>query len=350
MNHEHRGQVFAWMSSIALSSAVFGGAFLALKSLPNWSYSTSLAAKRLIDSGPDAHVEAKTTANEHTETPPQEPARPTTHETAKESPPDSNDETAHDSAHRDTHDKTIHDTAHETPHEKPQLEHSTPAQHSSPKASSKNSVCEHGEFQSPIAISTNSSRTADIASDIKFHYRDDSFTFSNTNSKLLATPSSHHEVMIQGQRYTLVDIQFHGPSAHTLDQKQYPLELNLVHQDEKGNHAVLAVLVESGRENTILAQLKHKFPTPKHSATVSASLNPLWLVPQRATYFRYDGSQLAEPCDEGVAWHVFRYPIAASQDQIDEIKAAIASKSRATQKLFGRIPLLNQIDDVQSSH
>jgi len=49
-------------------------------------------------------------------------------------------------------------------------------------------------------------------------------------------------VSIKGKTYKLVQFHFHTPSEHTIDGKQYEMEMHLVHADENGNLCVLGFI------------------------------------------------------------------------------------------------------------
>ena len=54
---------------------------------------------------------------------------------------------------------------------------------------------------------------------------------------------------VDGTEYRLLQFHFHWPSEHTVDGKQYLMELHLVHQNEHGGLAVVGVLLERGEYN-----------------------------------------------------------------------------------------------------
>ncbi|MGC1953353.1 MAG: carbonic anhydrase family protein [Gammaproteobacteria bacterium] len=53
-------------------------------------------------------------------------------------------------------------------------------------------------------------------------------------------------ITVDGHRFELTQFHFHAPSENMVDGKHFPMESHLVHADEAGNLAVVAVLI-SGR-------------------------------------------------------------------------------------------------------
>jgi carbonic anhydrase len=61
-----------------------------------------------------------------------------------------------------------------------------------------------------------------------------------------------------------------------------------------------------------------------------------WL-PQAAPYFRYEGSETAPPCREGVNWIVIKAPASVSAAQLARLQSMFAPNARPVQPLNGRV-------------
>lgn len=122
---------------------------------------------------------------------------------------------------------------------------------------------------------------------------------------------------VEGNRFGLLQFHFHAPSENRINGKSYPMEAHLVHADEDGNLAVVAVMFVQGRENEMLARAWSHMP--KHSGDEHALPSPVaaeGLLPSNRDYYRYNGSLTTPPCTEGVRWLVMKEPVSASDQQI----------------------------------
>jgi len=117
-----------------------------------------------------------------------------------------------------------------------------------------------GQFQSPINIIsccnyksrmllpvTQLMKDKDaIASPLKFNYPglvEGCSIMNNGYTVQINIPSDAKCMLsIKGRTYKLVQFHFHTPSEHTVDAKQYDMEMHLVHANEKGELAVLGFI------------------------------------------------------------------------------------------------------------
>ncbi|KAG7169302.1 Carbonic anhydrase 2-like 2 [Homarus americanus] len=145
-------------------------------------------------------------------------------------------------------------------------------------------------------------------------------------------------------KYTFLQFHFHWGgddsrgSEHTVDGKQYPAELHLVHfKSEYGSVAeavkhedglaVLGVLIDvSSEDNNKLVSLIDglaKIHEPESHEDITPF--PLKdLLPDNVDdFYRYDGSLTTPPCNEIVIWTVFKEPISMSSQQLNEFRKLI---------------------------
>ena len=88
---------------------------------------------------------------------------------------------------------------------------------------------------------------------------------------------------LDGTSFQLIQFHFHMPSENQFKGRSYPLEGHLVHADEKGNLAVVAVMFEEGERNAMLANLWARRPSKarnsrSHRARTSATYCPPILI------------------------------------------------------------------------
>lgn len=151
------------------------------------------------------------------------------------------------------------------------------------------------------------------------------------------------ELVIANDTYDLVQYHFHSPSEHTVQGRQYPMEMHLVHKAESGGLAVIGVFVEAGPHNAAFDPIWSNLPTQKgvetHYPQVNVDVDRL--LPANRVSYRYDGSLTTPPCSEGVRWIVMATPIQLSAQQIKAFTDIIHDNNRPTQSLEGR-PILTE--------
>eukprot|EP00742_Colponemidia_sp_Colp-10_P000818 GILJ01000888.1.p1 GENE.GILJ01000888.1~~GILJ01000888.1.p1 ORF type:complete len:1111 (+),score=205.03 GILJ01000888.1:92-3424(+) len=161
-------------------------------------------------------------------------------------------------------------------------------------------------------------------------------------------PREHLGSLFDGtDGYELTRFNFHSPSEHTIDGKQFPLELHLIHESKlrRGHYAILAILFEQGtNENEFIAEFLADMPPPPVLETIELAENrtvdmvenrrngpqtkvahgsPLAdlikeLIPYYAYngYYTYEGSLTTPPCSEVAKWFIMNNVLEASSKQI----------------------------------
>ena len=113
---------------------------------------------------------------------------------------------------------------------------------------------------------------------------------------------------------------------------------HLVHKDEAGKLAVVAVLIRKGKENAALKAVFDNMPVgagPVHSVE-GLSINVADLLPAKRGYYHFEGSLTTPPCSEGVSWYVLSTPVEASAAQIKSFQALYRHNARPVQPLNDR--------------
>ena len=146
-------------------------------------------------------------------------------------------------------------------------------------------------------------------------------------------------LLLGNDDYKLIQFHFHSHSEHNVNGKYYPLEVHLVHKNEKtGKLAVMGVLFKAGKENAVLAKLIGAgLPTSVDKYSEELNLNPVDLLPLSGGYYTYQGSLTTPPCSEIVTWFVFDTPVEASQDQIARLAPLLHDDYRPLNPLNGRV-------------
>ncbi len=207
------------------------------------------------------------------------------------------------------------------------------------KLSPEFAACENGKNQSPIDIhSVEISPVHQAASArIKFYYQPTPLEVVNNGHTVQVNYAEGSSVTIDGQEYKLKQFHFHTPSEHTVKGKSYAMEAHLVHQNQKGEYAVIALFIEPGEENKLMETVWENIPeTGKVKAVNNVKINVANFLPKSESNYHYVGSLTTPPCHEGVNWYIFREPIQASREQINQFNEIYSVNSRPVQPINNR--------------
>ena len=220
-------------------------------------------------------------------------------------------------------------------------------------------LCEKGMAQSPVDLLRSRPLSLD---DIQFSYKDAPFHVINNGhtlqelEPLSETVKSRYPkhgqtmlhfdkdstIMLDGDLYLLEQFHFHAPSEHTIDNKHYPMELHLVHHNERHEAAVVAVFMKEGKHNPFFETFLNHAPKKAGEFMEDRSnlINPSDLLPKQRSYYSYFGSYTTPPCHEGVLWTVMHDPIEVSTEQIQKFRALVGhDNARPIQPLHKRFVL-----------
>jgi carbonic anhydrase len=196
-------------------------------------------------------------------------------------------------------------------------------------------ACSKGKEQSPIDI-----RGAHLNKSlppIEFHYIAGSMTLTNTGHTVQVTPPAGSYIVVGGTRYDLVQFHFHHPGEEAVKGKLPDMTLHLVHKSADGKFAVVAVRLNEGNPNAVLAALWQHLPkTTGATDKLTDEMSPAGLLPTDRGYWTYEGSLTAPPCTEGVRWFVFKQQVEISRDQLKAFGAIYKVNSRTIQDTHGR--------------
>lgn len=190
-------------------------------------------------------------------------------------------------------------------------------------------ACGQGMEQAPIDL------TSGIKGDVTpafFSYKAQPLRIENNGHTIQVGLSPESFVTIGGKRYELVQFHFHHPSEHLLDGSAFPLELHLVHKAADGAIAVVGVFFKTGTANPNLEKIFSRMPPYKAPAVlVKGSSNVSAFLPKSRAFYRYMGSLTTPPCTEGLTWTVFKEPLEASQEQLDQFARLFPHNARPVQ-------------------
>ncbi len=173
------------------------------------------------------------------------------------------------------------------------------------------------------------------------HYQAGGKTVVNNGHTVQVGYAPGSTLQVDGINFELKQFHFHAPSENLIKGKSYPLEGHLVHVNDKGEIAIVAVMFKAGKANAALAEAWSALPAKVGEIQpLRASLSAEQLQPKSRDYYRFSGSLTIPPCSEGVRWLVMKQPVEVSQAQIDAFKAVMHNpNNRPVQPLNGRVVL-----------
>ena len=197
-------------------------------------------------------------------------------------------------------------------------------------------ACATGKHQSPIDI--HDATPADLAP-IQFDYKPSVLRILDNGHTIQVNVAPGSSITVQGERYELAQFHFHKPSEEKIDGKSFAMVAHLVHKDDRGRLAVVAVLLKEGASNPLIETLWTHLPHVKgrEQMVKSVSIDAGTLLPADRAYYTFEGSLTTPPCSEGVTWFVLATPVEVSTAQVAAFGRIYAMNARPTQPLNDRV-------------
>ena len=198
--------------------------------------------------------------------------------------------------------------------------------------------CKIGHAQSPIDIRTSAVKGEALPA-IEFAYKPGTAKIVNNGHTIQIVPAPGDAISVGGHRYELQQFHFHKPSEEAIDGKRRDMVVHLVHKDDAGKLAVVAVLLKAGETNPVIAALWNNLPAHKEGEVElkGVQIDPADLLPKDRGYYTFDGSLTTPPCSEGVSWYVLKNPSQVSSGEIARFAKAYPMNARPLQPLNGRV-------------
>jgi carbonic anhydrase len=196
-------------------------------------------------------------------------------------------------------------------------------------------ACSDGVNQSPVDIVD--PRKTEL-SPIALSYRGSTTAVQNNGHTIQVDVGPGSSLTTDGQTYALIQFHLHSPSEHRIQGKSFPLEAHFVHENKRGELAVVSVLFLEGPHNDGLT----KFGAPALAAVgsrvpIDIPIADLEVVPNGRTYYRYSGSLTTPPCTEGILWLILKETGFVSKEQVSTFVTMIGEDARDPQPLNGRL-------------
>lgn len=203
------------------------------------------------------------------------------------------------------------------------------------KINSAWTTCATGKRQSPIDI--RDGIKVDLEQ-IAFEYRPTGFNVTDNGHTVQVEVGQGNSITVMGRMYDLVQFHFHRPSEERVNGRGFEMVVHLVHKDPDGKLAVIAVLIERGKAQSLIQTVWNNLPLEKYSTvTPSIALDMNELLPAKRDYYTFMGSLTTPPCTEDVLWMVMKEPVQASGAQLAIFSRLYPLNARPTQNRSGRL-------------
>ncbi|WP_294768991.1 carbonic anhydrase family protein [uncultured Rhodoferax sp.] len=198
-------------------------------------------------------------------------------------------------------------------------------------------ICAIGKRQSPINIEDGSTLQGP-AEPVLFNYSPSNGTVVNNGHTIQVDVQGDNSITVRGSRYRLLQFHFHSPSEEQVNAKRTAMVAHLVHKNDAGQLAVVAVLLEPGAANALVDKVWTYMPLEVNDRVRMPSelLNLNELLPNDQRYFQFMGSLTTPPCTEGVLWTVLKQPMTISRAQYRLFTQLYPNNARPVQALNGR--------------
>ncbi|MGB5833699.1 MAG: carbonic anhydrase family protein [Thiohalocapsa sp.] len=204
--------------------------------------------------------------------------------------------------------------------------------------SPKFAACALGRSQSPVSLNAATAMGVPCHP-LRFRYRSSSLHATNDGQALRLGYDRGSYLVVDGLSYELIEVRFHVPAEHVIDGRLADAELQLIHGNNLGDIAVVAVPVIAGRRvNQIFRRILDNAPSKPgeryHGCNVG--VNALFLLPGRKAYLAYQGSLTRPPCTEGIRWYVLRDALEVDVGDLRRLAQLGGPNARPIQPLEGR--------------
>jgi carbonic anhydrase len=196
-------------------------------------------------------------------------------------------------------------------------------------------ICAAGKRQSPIDIREGIKVNLES---IKFDYKPTHFRIIDTGHTVQVNVGEGLGMTITGKHYELIQFHFHKPSEERINGRAYDMVVHLVHRNDEGQLAVVAVLLEKGSEHPLIQTLWNNLPLEQNMDVAPEDVIDLnTLLPENRGYWTYMGSLTTPPCSEGVLWMVLKQPVQLSPEQVSIFGRLYRNNARPVQPLNDRL-------------
>jgi len=199
------------------------------------------------------------------------------------------------------------------------------------------SLCALGKRQSPINIQEGATLLGP-AEPVQFNYTPSNAVVVNNGRTIQVDVDGNNTIGVRGARYQLLEFHFHAPSEEQINFRRAAMVAHLVHRNEQGQLAVVAVLLETGDANPLIDKVWTYMPLDANDQVRMPAdlLNMNELLPGDQRYYQFMGSLTTPPCTEGVLWMVMMSPVQISRAQYNLFTQLYPANARPVQAVNAR--------------
>ena len=198
-------------------------------------------------------------------------------------------------------------------------------------------VCAIGKRQSPINIEE-SATLRRPAEPIQLDNSASSASVVNNGHTIQVDPVGNNSITVRGSNYQLLQFHFHHPSEERVNFRSFAMVAHLVHRNNEGQLAVVAVLLEPGAANPLINKVWTYMPLDAGDRVrmPTGMVEMAELLPKDQRYYQFIGSLTTPPCTEGVLWLVLKQPVTISREQLRLFGQLFPNNARPPQAANGR--------------
>ena len=199
-------------------------------------------------------------------------------------------------------------------------------------------TCASGKRQSPINIEDGNTLQGP-AEPVQFAYAPSNGTVVNNGHTIQVDVQGENAITVRGSTYRLLQFHFHTPSEEQINFKRFPMVAHLVHKNNEGQLAVVAVLLDEGIASPFIDKVWTYMPLDSGDRVrmPPGLLNLSELLPTDQRYYQFMGSLTTPPCSEGVLWMVLKKPVTISRGQYKLFTQLYPNNARPVQAVNGRV-------------
>jgi carbonic anhydrase len=202
-------------------------------------------------------------------------------------------------------------------------------------------TCKNGHNQAPIDI-RNPVKAA--LPPIHFEYKPSQLHIIDNGHTIMVNYSPGSFISVGEKKYALKQFHFHRPSEEKINGNSFEMTVHLVHADDDGKLAVVAVLLQKGEGSALVHELWNHLPKEKDKEEIfeNVQIDLSQILPSDRDYYTFSGSLTTPPCSEDVVWYVLKHPTTVSAEEIERFSRLYRDNVRPTQPLYDRIVLESQ--------
>jgi carbonic anhydrase len=210
--------------------------------------------------------------------------------------------------------------------------------------------------QSPINLSQSTAKPCDLLCDLVV---DDVFiptanVVVSNEGLLIQNTAGLGSCKFNGEGYTCQSVLINHPSHHTIENIQADAEAIVIYTNPTGKYLCVSSLIrvspaESSSSSFFNAIIPYANPNVPYT---QVSLGDSWttgmLIPPNGSYYVYEGSLVAPPC-QPVQWVVFKSFVGMSATDFAILVKNVQVGSRSIQPSNGRDVFFNDTEHVQGA-